>query len=78
MGISKEANIMVEKKVSLVAEDLEIEKKMNNLIFFGIKENGSLSDKDVICEILSEGLKLDDSRHVEEVFRVSRFSAEKI
>ena len=46
--------------------------------FFGIKENGSLSDKDVICEILSEVLKLDGSRHVEEVFRVGRFSAEKI
>ena len=63
--------------MSLAAEGLEIEKKKNNLIFFGIKENDSLSDKVVICEILSEGLKLDGSRHVEEVFRVGRFSAEK-
>ena len=37
-----------------------------------------MSDKDVICEILSEELKLDGSQHVEEVFRVGRFSAEKI
>ena len=37
-----------------------------------------MSDKDVICAILSERLKLDGSRHVEEVFRVGRFSAEKI
>ena len=32
----------------------------------------------MICEILSDGLKLESSRHVEEVFRVGRFSAEKI
>ena len=60
--------------MSLVAEDLEIEKRENNLIFVGIKKNGSMSDKDVICE----GLKLNSSRHVEDMFRVGRFSAEKI
>ena len=78
VGISKEANKAVEKKVILVAEELEIEKRTNNLIFFGIKENGTMSDKDTVDEILREGLKFDSSQHVEEVSRVGRFSSDKI
>ena len=42
VGISNEANKAVEKKVILVAEELEIEKRKNNLIFFGVKENGTI------------------------------------
>ena len=42
VGISNEANKAVEKKVILVAEELKIEKRKNNLIFFGIKENGTV------------------------------------
>ena len=76
--ISNKANMVDEMRVNLVAEDLEIEKSKNNLIFFGIKENGVLSDKDAICEILSEGLKLEGSRHVEEESRVGRFAKDKI
>ena len=37
VGIGNEANRAVKKKMSLIAEDLEIEKGKNNLIFFGIK-----------------------------------------
>ena len=51
VGISNEANKAVEKKVILIAEELEIEKRKNNLIFFGIKENGTMSDKDTVDEI---------------------------
>ena len=51
VGISNDANKAVEKKVILVAEELEIEKRQNNLIFFGIKENGTMSDKDTVDEI---------------------------
>ena len=40
VGISNEANKAVEKNFNLLAEELEIEKRKNNLIFFGIKENG--------------------------------------
>ena len=61
LGISNEANKAVEKKVILVAEELEIEKRRNNLIFFGMKENGTMSDKDTVDEILREGLKFDSS-----------------
>ena len=68
----------VEKKVILVAEELEIEQRKNNLTFFGIKENRTMSDKDTVDEILREGLKFDSSRHVEEVSRVDRFSSDKI
>ena len=78
VGISNEANKAVEQKVILVAEELEIEKRKNNLIFFGIKDNGTMSDKDTVDEILTEGLKCDGSRHVEEVSRVGRFSSDKI
>ena len=78
MGISNEANKAVEKKVIFVAEELEIEKRKNNLIFFGIKENGTMSDKDTVDEILREGLKFDSLRHVEKVSRVGRFSSDKI
>ena len=73
VGISNEANKAVENKVILVAEELEIEKRKNNLIFFGIKGNGTMSDKDTVDEILREGLKFDSSRHVEEVSRVGRY-----
>ena len=37
VGISIEANRAVEKKVNLIAEDLEIEKRKNNLIFLGLR-----------------------------------------
>ena len=70
IGISNEANKAVEKKVILIAEELEIEKSKNNLIFVGIKENGTMSDKDTVDEILREELKYDSSRQVEEVSRV--------
>ena len=83
VGISNETNKAIEKKVILVAEELEIEKRKNNLIFFGIKafgikENGTMSDKDTVDEILRERLKFDSSRHVEDVSRVGRFSSDKI
>ena len=48
--ISNEANKAVEKKIIFVAEELEIEKRKNNLIFFGIKENGTMSDKDTVVK----------------------------
>ena len=78
VGISNEANKAVEKKVILIAEKLETEKRKNILIFFGIKENGTMSDKDTVDEILREGLKFDSSRDVEEVSRVGRFFSDKI
>ena len=57
---------------------MKLKREKDNLIFFGIKKNGTMSDKDTVDEILREGLKLDSSRHVEEVSRVGRFSSDKI
>jgi hypothetical protein len=67
-----------------IAENIEIDKRKNNLIFHGVKESGDgdLTGKHpdllMVEEILGCGLKLDASRHVEEVSRVGRFVDGKI
>lgn len=69
-----------------VAESMEIEKRKENLIFFGVKE--TVSDQQVndekhpdwfmIEEILKVGLKLDANRHVADVTRIGRYVAGKV
>ena len=59
VGISNEANKAVKKKVILVTEELKIEKRKNNLILFSIKDNGTMSDKKTVDEIVREELKFD-------------------
>ena len=68
-----------------VAESMEIEKRRTNLIFHGVKESGVVSlddfskhpDQEMIEEILKTGLRLDASRHIEEIQRIGRFVAGK-
>ena len=66
-------------------ETLEIEKRKKSLIFHGVKE----SDKEVVRahdnpdfemvkEILGVGLKLDGSRHIEDMHRIGLFVEGKI
>ena len=74
-----------------VAETMEIEKRRNNIVFHGVKETevtklDSLGDNvlekspdlELVEEILKSGLRLDASRHIEEVQRIGRYTRGKI
>ena len=78
-GVDDRVESKMESEVKVIREDvekkLEIDKCRNNLIFHGVKEGGqSVDGKDaeveMIEEILKVGLKLDASRHIEEVSRI--------
>ena len=71
-----------------VAETLEIEKRKHNIVFHGIKETvipledvrnelGKSPDQELVEEILKSGLRLDASRHIEQVERIGRFQEGK-
>ena len=89
-GLEKHLESTVDDKVKHMREDVEeclvIEKRKNNLIFYGMKESEILSldfdtkhpDQEMIEEVLKSGLKLDASRHIEEVQRIGRLSKEKL
>jgi len=78
----------VDGKVKIMKEDveesLEIERRKGNLIFHGVKErgkpedDGNEHDRAMIEDILKVGLKLDPSRHVEEIFRIGRYDETKV
>lgn len=80
----------VDGKVKILKEDveesIEIEKRKGNLILHGVKElhrqnpedDGNEHDRCMIEEILKVGLKMDYSRHIEEVFRIGRYDEAKI
>ena len=75
-------------------KSIEIEKRRNNIVLHGVCEKvqtsitnlGDLLDKvftktpdqELVEEILKEGLKIDASRHIEEVQRIGRYVAGKI
>ncbi len=80
----------VDGKVKIVKEDLEegleIERRKGNLVLHGVKEtlrekpedDGKEQDREMVEEILRKGLKMDPTRHVEEVFRIGRYDEGKI
>ena len=77
-----------------VEESIEIETRKNNIIFHGVKEQGQAEvvnrdvlllsdfaktpDHELVEEILKGGLKIDASRHIEEVQRIGRYVAGKV
>jgi PHD-finger len=70
----------VEEKVDLkvkfmsakVEEDMEIERRKYNVIFHGVVEDVNMSDADIIKHVVSNGLKLDHTRHIEEITRIGK------
>lgn len=78
----------VKKMNENLDEKMEIERRKSNIIIHGIKEEGIVRLDDIareldegivsreqslVEEILKEGLKLDATRHIEEVKRIGRF-----
>ena len=92
-GIEKTVESKFSDKVKVVKEDvaeaLEMEKRRANIVFHGIKESvvtldqlgGNILDKspdqDAVEEILKTGLRLDATRHIEEVQRIGRYTEGK-
>jgi hypothetical protein len=92
-GIEKSVELKFNDKVKVVKEDvaeaLEIEKRKHNIVFHGIKEtivplesvvSGDLEkspDQEMVEELLKAGLRLDASRHIEEVQRIGRYQEGK-
>ena len=88
-GIEKSVESKFNDKVKVVKEDvaeaLEVEKRKHNIVFHGIKEtvvplesvaSGDLDkspDQEMVEELLRVGLRLDASRHIEEVQRIGRY-----
>jgi hypothetical protein len=88
-GIEKSVESKFNDKINVVKEDvaeaMEIEKRRNNVVFHGVKENvvaledlgnielGKSPDQETAEEILRAGLRLDATRHVEEVLRIGRY-----
>jgi hypothetical protein len=78
--IEEKVEAKVEEKVELkvkimsaqVEEDLEIERRKYNLIFHGVVEDETMSDADIIKHVVSHGLKLDHTRHIEEITRIGK------
>jgi hypothetical protein len=84
-NVSKNVGNQVDLKVKTMREDveekMEIEKRRSNVILHGVKEAGIVTveelltnspDRVALDEILQEGLRLDASRHIEEVVRIGK------
>ena len=74
----------VNDKVKLVKEDLaeqiEIEKRKQNVVMWGLSENGTdeascegTKDTEAVKEVIMEGLNIDADRHVIQVQRIGKF-----
>ena len=80
----------VDGKVKIMQEDMEenweIDRRKGNLILHGVKElhkekpedDGIEHDRQMVEEILRIGLKLDPTRHIEEVHRIGRYDEAKV
>ena len=88
-GLERRVESRVDGKVKQLSEDmsetLEIEKRKGNLVFHGLKEGKDSNDTNekphdwqMVEELLRNGLKLDPSRHVDEVTRIGRSAEGKI
>jgi phosphopantetheine adenylyltransferase len=53
-----------------VNESIEIDKRKCNIIIHGIKEGSTKTDMEIVHEVLGTGLKLDATKHTEEVHRI--------
>ena len=62
-----------------MSETLESERRRDNLIFHGIKEEDNDDGvRHLIDEILGSGLNLDPNRHIEQICRIGRRASCKI
>lgn len=71
-----------------VAESMEIEMRKTNLIFYGVKEcdvldldyslNVKSPDQEKVEEVMKAGLRIDASRHIDDVQRIGRFVNGKV
>lgn len=89
-NVESKVNVRVQEVKDDVAEAMEIEKRKNNLVFHGVKEvvvdletlgqsEGNKSgDQDKVEEILRVGLRVEASRHIEEVQRIGAYREGKI
>lgn len=94
-GIEKKwVDIKVKNVKEDVEESIEIDKRRNNIVFHGVKEQGPVEvmnlddllvsdfaktpDQELVEEILKVGLRIDASRHIEEVQRIGRYDSGKI
>ena len=69
VGVFKLIKMVWERQDKMKKDVAELKKEMNCVKKSADKASTCVqSDKDAICEILSEALKLEGSRHVEEVF----------
>jgi hypothetical protein len=74
MTEKNDKNVEVKIKVvsDKVEEELEIERRKYNLIFHGIAADETMSDVDIVKHVVAHGLKLDHTRHVEDVTRIGK------
>jgi len=61
-----------------VEEEMEIERRKYNLIFHGIAEDETMSDGDIVRHVVAQGLKLDHTRHIEDIARIGKAAEGKI
>lgn len=86
-GVWQKMETRVKKVEEGVVEKMEMEKRRNNIVMRGIKEytsdnwcieDSKKHDMEMGSEILRTGLKLDASRHIEEVHRIGKYEVGKI
>ena len=57
---------------------MEIERRKYNLIFHGIAEDENMSDGDIVKRVVAQGLKVDHTRHTEDIARIGKSAEGKI
>lgn len=72
--VRKELSCSLKTVQEDVEEKMEIERRKSNLMIFGIKENDPEQDVETLAQIMQEALKVDYSRHVDDMIRVGKFS----
>ena len=60
------------------AVEMEIEWRKYILIFHGIAEDENMSDGDIVKHVVAQGLKLDHTRHIEDIARIGNSAEGKI
>ena len=75
-AIKKEVDSGLKSVREDVEEQIEIDRRRNNLMLFGVAEMDAGEDSEVVKQLFST-LKLDYARHVESLVRIGKFSTEK-
>jgi len=70
--VSSAVETTVKELQNDVSESIQIERRKRNIVIHGVQESDNTSDKDLVYEILSKGLKLDPLRYVEEIQRIGQ------